>query len=122
MLFFAIVAPPLGLGNPVPNFEGKHTTCPSPTRHESIVVVTEALLEHAYLQSFVAFYSRLGVECFLIFHDDDLGASLPRLPSSVACSSGQIIPEVSALRTIYIQCSAPVSSGCSQSPSTSSYS
>ena len=85
MLLFAIVAPlpTLGLGNPVPNFEGKHTTCPSPTRHESIVVVTEALLEHAYLQSFVAFYSRLGVECFLIFHDDDLGASLPRLPSSV---------------------------------------
>ena len=83
MLLFAIVAPPLGLGNPVPNFEGKHTTCPSPTRHESIVVVTEALLEHAYLQSFVAFYSRLGVECFLIFHDDDLGASLPRLASSV---------------------------------------
>jgi len=41
------------------------------------------LLEHAYLQSFVAFYSRLGVECFLIFHDDDLGASLPRLASSV---------------------------------------
>ena len=59
--------------------------CPPSRRdHDSVLVVTRSMLEQSYLNGFVAWYTKLGVECFLLFHDDPATApALPPLPDSV---------------------------------------
>lgn len=60
--------------------------CPKSTRdRDSVLVVTRSMLEQAYLNGFVAWYTKLGVECFLLFRDDPAttALALPPLPDSV---------------------------------------
>ena len=65
---------------------GSARVCPPSTRdRDSILVVTRSMLEQSYVNGFVAWYTKLGVECFLLFHDDPASTdlALPPLPDSV---------------------------------------
>ena len=58
-----------------------NSLCPPPKHGQGILVVTRSRFEQPYLDGFVAWYTRLGVECFLVFADDEM--QLPLLPHSV---------------------------------------